>query len=78
MAGGLLMAVACRVKAALVDEFPHVGVTCEYGTVLVYTGSGSDHTGGKLAKKLGHIRETAEGIFHLETHAGVAAPPDAF
>lgn len=70
------MAVACRVKAALVDEFPHLGVTCEYGNVLVYV-KGRDRMNAKLSKKLTHIRETISGIFHLETHAGNELPPDA-
>ena len=71
------MAVACRVKAALADEFPNVSVTCEYGNVLVYTGAGSDHGSGKLAKKIDHVRETVEGIFHIEIHSGVAVPEEA-
>jgi len=71
------MAMACRVKAALVDEFPQVGVTCDNGNVLVYTGSGGDRGSGKLAKKLRQIRDMEEKIFHLETHPGVALPPDA-
>jgi len=70
------MAVACRVKAALVDEFPNLGVTCEYGNVLVYI-KGRDPMNAKLSKKLNHVRETIAGIFHLETHAGSELPPDA-
>ncbi len=70
------MAVACRVKAALVDEFPHVGVTCEYGNVLIYI-KGREQPAGRLVKQLNQIRESVEGIHHLETHAGVAIPPDA-
>ncbi|MDY6830428.1 MAG: cytidylate kinase-like family protein [Thermodesulfobacteriota bacterium] len=71
------MAIACRVKAALVDEFPNVSVTCEYGNVLVYTGTGSDHGSGKLARKIDRVRETVEGVFHIEIHSGVAAPEEA-
>jgi cytidylate kinase len=70
------MAIACRVKAALVDDFPQVGVTCEYGNVLVYVRTKEPAT-GKLMKKLNQIRETTKGIHHLETHAGVEIPPDA-
>lgn len=70
------MAAACRVKAALVDDFPNVGVTCEYGNVLIYI-KGRDQASPKLLKQLNQIRESMEGLNHLETHAGVAVPPDA-
>ena len=70
------MVVACRVKAALVDEFPNIGVTCEYGNVLLYF-KGREQMSGKLAKRLEKIRETTEGVHHLETHAGAAMPADA-
>ena len=70
------MAVACRVKAALVDDFPNVGVTCEYGNVLIYI-KGKDQPSPKLLKQLNRIRESMAGLNHLETHAGVAVPPDA-
>ena len=69
------MAIACRVKAALVDEFPQVGVACEYGNVLVYVRF--KDAAAKLTKKLREIRETTEGVNHLETHAGVEMPADA-
>jgi len=70
------MAVACRIKAALVDEYPNIGVTCEYGNVLIYM-KGKDQMTGKLTKKLNHIRENTNGIHHLETHAGIEPPPEA-
>lgn len=70
------MAVACRVKAALVDDFPHIGVTCEYGNVLIYI-KGKDQVAGKLVKKLNAIRDNIDGMHHIETHAGTEFPPDA-
>ena len=70
------MSVACRVKAALVDDFPHIAVTCEYGNVLIYM-KGKDQMTGKLTKKLNTIREKMDGIYHLETHAGIEPPDDA-
>jgi cytidylate kinase len=70
------MSVACRVKASLVEEFPNISVTCEYGNVLIYL-KGKDQMSGKLSKKLNHIRENINGIHHLETHAGLEPPPDA-
>jgi hypothetical protein len=70
------MSVACRVKASLVEDFPNIRITCEYGNVLIYT-KGKDQMTGKLNKKLNHIRESISGIHHLETHAGLDPPPDA-
>jgi cytidylate kinase len=70
------MAVACRVKAVLVDDFPNIGVTCEYGNVLIYVRA-KDPIAGKLMKKLNRIRQTIDGIHHLETHAGIEISPDA-
>ncbi len=70
------MSVACRVKASLVEEFPNISVTCEYGNVLIYI-KGKDQVTGKLSKKLDHIRESINDIHHLETHAGLEPPPDA-
>jgi cytidylate kinase len=70
------ISVACRVKASLVEEFPNISVTCEYGNVLIYM-KGRDHMTGKLSKKLNNIRESISGIYHLETHAGLEPPPDA-
>lgn len=70
------MSVACRVKASLVEEFPNISVTCEYGNVLIYI-KGKEQVTGKLSKKLDHIRESINDIHHLETHAGIEPPPDA-
>jgi cytidylate kinase len=70
------MSVACRVKAVLVEEFPHINVTCEYGNVLLYMKS-RDQVTGRLTKKLNHIRESISGIHHLETHTGIESPLDA-
>jgi len=70
------MAVACRVKAALVDEFPNIGVTCDYGNVLIYI-KGKDPVAGKLLKKVNQIRENISDINHIEIHAGIEPPPDA-
>jgi cytidylate kinase len=70
------MALSCRVKAALVEEFPTLKVASEYGNVLIYTKS-KEPGGGKLLKKLNQIRKTLTGIHHIETHAGVEIPANA-
>ena len=70
------MSVACRVKADLVEEFPNINVTCEYGNVLIYM-KGRDQMSKKLTKKLDLVRENISDIYHLETHAGIEPPPEA-
>lgn len=70
------LALACRIKAELVEEFPSVGVTCQYGNVIVYSkekGQGS----AKLHKRLDVIRENSSGIYNLEIHSANSMPMDA-
>jgi hypothetical protein len=69
-------ALACQVKAALVDPFFDVGVTCEYGNVLIYT-KASNHQINKLEKMAKEIKREIEGINNLEVHAGVPVPRNA-
>jgi Cytidylate kinase-like family len=70
------LALACRVKAALVDPFFDVGVTSEYGNVLIYTKTG-DRQVGKLKTRAKAIEREVEGINHLEVHAGADFPENA-
>jgi cytidylate kinase len=70
------LALACQVKAALVDPFFEVGVTSEYGNVLIYTKTG-DRQVGKLKARARAIERELEGINHLEVHAGVPFPENA-
>jgi len=70
------LALACQVKAALIDPFFDVGVTSEYGNVLIYT-KVSDRQINKLKKKAREIGRELEGINNLEVHAGVPAPQNA-
>lgn len=70
------LALACQVKAALVDPFFDIGVTSEYGNVLIYTKTG-DRQAGKLKAKARAIERELEGINHLEIHAGVHFPENA-
>lgn len=69
------LALACRVKAEIVDDFPTLGVTCHYGNVIVYT---KDKThGARLQKQLDDVRKTIDGIYNLEIHSATEFPPDA-
>jgi len=70
------MALACHVKAALVHDFPDIGVTSEYGNVLIYL-KPKDHVTSKLSKRLDEIRHRKGTIYNLEVHAGIPIPEDA-
>jgi cytidylate kinase len=69
------LALACRVKAEIVDDFPTLGVTCHYGNVIVYTKDKSH--GARLQKQLDVVRKTVSGIYNLEIHSSGSFPPDA-
>lgn len=69
-------ALACQVKAALVDPFFDIGVTNEYGNVLIYTKAG-DRQINKLKKMAREIKRKIKGINNLEVHSGIPFPPDA-
>ena len=69
------LAMACRIKAELVDEFPALGVTCHYGNVIVYTRDKSH--GAKLQKQIEGIRGNMDGIYNLEIHTAAGFPPEA-
>ena len=70
------LALACQVKAALVDSFFDIGVTSEYGNVLIYT-KDSDGQSSKLKKMRIKIESEIKGINNLEVHAGIAIPQNA-
>ncbi len=70
------LALACRIKAELVEEFPTVGVTCQYGNVIVYTrekGTG----GSRLHKRIEALSKEIQGVFNLEVHSSENFPADA-
>jgi cytidylate kinase len=70
------LALACRIKAALVDAFPAVGVACQYGNVVVYTKEkGQGHA--ELHKRLDAIGREISGIFSWEIHAADSMPREA-
>ena len=70
------LAIACQVKASLVDHFFDVAVTSEYGNVIIYTKT-RERQGQRLKKKVEILKEEIEGINNLEVHAGLPYPPDA-
>ena len=70
------LALACQVKAALIDQFPDIAVGCNYGNVVVYSKSG-ERPASKLEKKAKSLSRKIEKIHHLEVHARMSTPPDA-
>ena len=70
------LAIACQVKAELVEEFPSVGVVCQYGNVVIYTRD-QGQSGGKLHKQLDHLRKKISGIFNIEIHTVESIRADA-
>jgi cytidylate kinase len=70
------LALACEVKAALVDQYFDVAVTSEFGNVLIYTKAG-DRLAHKLGERVKTLSQEIEGINNLEVHAGIPAPSNA-
>jgi cytidylate kinase len=70
------LALACQVKAALIDSFPDVAVTSEYGNVLVYT-KRSDRSTHRLQNRTKELRGEIGEINYIEVHAGGSVPPEA-
>lgn len=70
------LALACQIKAELVEEFPLVGVVCQYGNVVVYTRDHC-HGGDKLHKAVDQLPKSVTGIFNIEIHAVSSIPADA-
>jgi cytidylate kinase len=69
------LALACRVKAELVDDFHNLGVTCQYGNVIIYTKDKS--RGTRLHKQIEELRGRIEGIYNLEIHSAAGIPTEA-
>ena len=67
------LALASRVKAALVEVHPDVRITCEYGNVLIYTLK-DDRMVLKMEERAKKLTAGIEGINHIEVHPGVSAP----
>lgn len=70
------LALASRIKAALVDISIDVAVLSEYGNVFIYT-KPDDRLLRRLEEKLGTLEREIEGIHHIEFHPGVPVPLNA-
>ena len=70
------LALASKIKAALMDLHLNVAVKSEYGNVLVFTRD-DDRAAHKLKEKSKTLGREINGINNIEVHAGVPIPTDA-
>jgi hypothetical protein len=70
------LALAGQVKAALIDVYPGIEVTSDYGNVLIYT-KADDRFARKLEEKGKSLNREINGIQSLEVHPGGTIPPNA-
>lgn len=65
------LALACRIKAAIMDVDKEAGVTCEYGNLIVYSQAG-ERAVRKLEKRAAALLDEISEINNLEVHEGKA------
>jgi cytidylate kinase len=70
------LTLASQVKAVLIDSYPSIAVTSDYGNVLIYTKS-DDHFVQKLMEETKSLSREIEGIRSLEVHPSGKIPPNA-
>jgi len=70
------LSMACHVKALLVESFPDIGVTCEYGNLLIYATEKEAHT-IKFKKIIDTFQKEKKDIHNLEVHTGLPVPGNA-
>lgn len=67
------LALACEVKAALIDHQFDVAVTSEYHNVIIYTKAYGRHL-QKLENKARALAHEIPSIHNIEVHAGITYP----
>ena len=70
------LALACRIKADLVEDFPTVRVSCEYGNVIIHA-KDKGHAGAALHGRIAAIHRAIGGIHNLEIHSEGSIPREA-
>ncbi|WP_300464619.1 cytidylate kinase-like family protein [Desulfobacula sp.] len=70
------LSLACKAKASMIESFPEVGITCEYGNLLVYASEKEAHM-AKFKKILDAFQKENVGIHNLEVHTGLPVPANA-
>jgi cytidylate kinase len=69
------LALACRVKATLIDRHSDVSVASTYGNVVIYCDAG-DRYARKVKASAEDLCGNIDGVNNIEVHAGVT-PPDS-
>ncbi len=69
------LAIACQLKAALIEQFSDVKVACEYGNVLIYVSSG--RALHRLEERARELEREIPGINNLEVRSAARAPDHA-
>jgi cytidylate kinase len=70
------LALACQLKAALVEKHPDLYIASRYGNVLVYCAAGDRHA-RKVKAAVGEVCSQIKGVNNIEVHAGVSPPANA-
>jgi len=70
------LALACQIKAALIEQFSDIAVTSDYGNVLIYAKSGERQV-SRLKRKAKELKREIKKIHNLEIRAGVVIPSNA-
>lgn len=68
------LALACEIKAALVEDHPDAMVTSRYGNVVVY--AAGDRAARRVKESTDHRLSDVEGINNIEIHSD-SPPPEA-
>jgi len=70
------LVLASQIKAALIDVYPSISVTSDYGNVLIYS-KAEERILRDLERKARSLGEEIKGIRSLEVHPGKATPSSA-
>lgn len=68
--------LASSVKAALIDTFTDISVSCDFGNVVIHTKS-SNRQVEKIQEQAKTLSQQLDGINNIEVHAGAHAPKNA-
>jgi cytidylate kinase len=70
------LALACQVKAVLLDHHSDVAVSSKYGNVVIYCSGGDRHV-RKVRADIKELCTSVKGINNIEVHGGVSPPSSA-
>jgi cytidylate kinase len=70
------LALACEIKADLVDKYPDVSVSSKYGNILVY-GITGERSASRVKARVVEICSKMDGVNNIEVHTDIPAPDGA-